>query len=157
MTGDPQGNQARTSARALLVDDADRLVLIKRVKPHTAAYWTTPGGRVEPSDRSTVTALHRELREELGANAVVGAEVYVQEPTGAHPSRQHFHVARLSSLDASLRSGPDVDAAARGESVVERVDVAAGGVDAIDLRPPGLAAFVRAEWPGILGQARRLV
>jgi hypothetical protein len=36
----------RRSARAILIDDAGRLVLIKRSKPGREPYWTTAGGGV---------------------------------------------------------------------------------------------------------------
>lgn len=63
---------SRRSARALLLDDDGRLVLIKRTKPGQFPYWTTPGGGVEPGE-STTGALERELDEELGASASIGS------------------------------------------------------------------------------------
>ena len=36
----------RRSARAILIDDEGRLVLIKRSKPDREPYWTTAGGGV---------------------------------------------------------------------------------------------------------------
>ncbi|MGH3869561.1 MAG: NUDIX domain-containing protein [Pseudonocardiaceae bacterium] len=53
---------SRRSARALLLDDDGRLVLIKRTKPGESPYWTTPGGGIEPGE-STTGALERELGE----------------------------------------------------------------------------------------------
>lgn len=59
----------RRAARAILIDDRGRLVLLKRSKRDRAPYWTTPGGGVEETDASVEAALHRELAEELGATA----------------------------------------------------------------------------------------
>ena len=59
----------RQAARAILIDDDGRLVLIKRTKPGQAPYWTAPGGGVDATDVSVEAALHRELAEELGAEA----------------------------------------------------------------------------------------
>lgn len=53
----------RHSARAILIDDEGRLVLIKRTRPGQVPYWTTAGGGVEDSDASVEAALHRELAE----------------------------------------------------------------------------------------------
>lgn len=55
----------RRAARAILIDDEGRLVLIKRTKPGREPYWTAPGGGVEADDVSVEAALRRELAEEL--------------------------------------------------------------------------------------------
>ncbi len=65
----------RRAARAILIDDECRLVLIKRTKPGQAPYWTAPGGGVEDSDASAEAALYRELAEELGAKATDASQV----------------------------------------------------------------------------------
>jgi ADP-ribose pyrophosphatase YjhB (NUDIX family) len=67
----------RQAARAILIDDHGRLVLIKRTKSGQAPYWTAPGGGVDPSDESVDAALHRELAEELGAAASGAARVFL--------------------------------------------------------------------------------
>lgn len=53
----------RRAARAILIDDLGRLVLIKRTKPGQPPYWTAPGGGVEDTDASVEAALYRELAE----------------------------------------------------------------------------------------------
>jgi hypothetical protein len=47
VTGGDGAAIGRRSARAILFDDAGRLLLIKRTKPGQAPYWTTPGGGIE--------------------------------------------------------------------------------------------------------------
>jgi ADP-ribose pyrophosphatase YjhB (NUDIX family) len=66
----------RRAARAILIDEHDRLVLIRRTKPGQAPYWTAPGGGVDATDASVEAALHRELAEELGAEASGAARVF---------------------------------------------------------------------------------
>ena len=56
----------KRTARAILLDDEDRLVLIKRTKPGATPYWITPGGGVEPGDTTVAEGLRREVLEELG-------------------------------------------------------------------------------------------
>lgn len=74
----------RQAARAILIDDEGGLVLIRRRKPGQAPYWTTPGGGVEVSDASVEAALHRELAEELGAEASGAIRVFLHSsPTEA--------------------------------------------------------------------------
>ena len=68
---------ARRSARAIIIDDHARLVLIKRTKPGRAPYWTTAGGGVEESDASVEAAMRREIFEELGAEAAGAVQVFM--------------------------------------------------------------------------------
>jgi 8-oxo-dGTP diphosphatase len=59
---------------AALVRDG-RLLAARRTRPaHLAGLWELPGGKVEPGE-SDEQALVRELREELGVEAVVGERV----------------------------------------------------------------------------------
>lgn len=125
------------SARALLVDAGGRLVLIRRVRPGRAPYWTTPGGRVEPSDDSLESALHRELLEELGATAELLGQVHVVEPTVDHPTCQHVFLARLLTMDPALRCGPELTSG-------HLIDLASvGDLGRIDLRPPELVPIAQ--------------
>jgi 8-oxo-dGTP pyrophosphatase MutT (NUDIX family) len=64
---------ARRSARVLLLDGADRLLLIRSAfknsgRPPPGHVWFTPGGGVEPGEDLAVAAA-RELREETGLAA----------------------------------------------------------------------------------------
>ncbi|MCE7011793.1 NUDIX hydrolase [Kibdelosporangium philippinense] len=81
----------RRAARAILIDDDGRLVLIKRTKPAQAPYWTAPGGGVEETDPSVEAALHRELAEELGAEAADASQVFLfSSPSDTGVAVQHF-------------------------------------------------------------------
>ncbi|MBN1170632.1 MAG: NUDIX domain-containing protein [Micromonosporaceae bacterium] len=153
------------SARALVVDDVGRLLLIRRTRPGLMPYWTTPGGRVEPGDGSVYAAMVREVREELGAEVDRIQQVFLAtdrvDGTGGTAGAgggavglrvQHFFVCRLVSMDLSLRSGPefvDLD----GSYDVERVVPTADGKIPVDLRPRELKAFVEANWVALLDAA----
>lgn len=53
-----------------------RLLAARRTQPaHLAGLWEFPGGKVEPGENCT-QALTREVREELGVESVLGAELY---------------------------------------------------------------------------------
>lgn len=82
----------RRSVRAILIDDAERLVLLKRVRPGGSPYWVTPGGGIEPSDDSLVSTLRRELREELGADGAILSQVLVDRTdSGSGVVTEHFY------------------------------------------------------------------
>jgi 8-oxo-dGTP diphosphatase len=58
----------RSSARAIILDEADRILLCRFEFPRNGrlvVVWATPGGGVE-SGETLLAALRRELREEVG-------------------------------------------------------------------------------------------
>jgi 8-oxo-dGTP diphosphatase len=65
----------RTVAAALITRDSQLLVCQRKRGDSNALKWEFPGGKVEEGE-SAAEALVRELREELGVTATIGAEVY---------------------------------------------------------------------------------
>ncbi len=64
----PGEARARRAGRALVVDGADRVLLIRGedpADPSRGGFWFPPGGGVE-ADETVEDATRRELREELG-------------------------------------------------------------------------------------------
>jgi 8-oxo-dGTP diphosphatase len=61
----------RHSARAVILDEDDRILLCRFTTPHPAVpadariVWAAPGGGVEPGE-TLLAALRRELHEEVG-------------------------------------------------------------------------------------------
>jgi 8-oxo-dGTP pyrophosphatase MutT (NUDIX family) len=145
----------RRSIRAILFDDHDRLLLIRRTKPDRPPYWTTSGGGVEPDDPSHEATLHRELMEELGARIVIGPQVFLASmPYHDVIDVQHFHVCRVLSVDSALRNGPEYSDPGRGgyEVVLVRPDQLA----TIDLQPAELSHFITANVDALLSEAAQL-
>lgn len=64
-------NSARPTASLLIVDDADRILLLKRARAPQMGMWETPGGFGDGWEEPACTAL-REGREELGVDVVLG-------------------------------------------------------------------------------------
>ena len=65
----------RTVVAALITRDSKLLVCQRKRNDSNALRWEFPGGKVEAGE-SAAEALVRELREELGVAATIGAEVY---------------------------------------------------------------------------------
>jgi 8-oxo-dGTP pyrophosphatase MutT (NUDIX family) len=65
------------TASAIIVDDADRVLLVEHGK---IELWLYPGGHVDPNEDPAQTAL-REVREEVGIEVQIMAE-----PGFSHPS-----------------------------------------------------------------------
>ncbi|SFO40037.1 ADP-ribose pyrophosphatase YjhB, NUDIX family [Geodermatophilus obscurus] len=59
---------------AVVLDDAGRLLLVRRRNAPGRGLWSVPGGRVEPGE-SLPAAVAREVREETGLTVRVGEEV----------------------------------------------------------------------------------
>lgn len=67
-----RGMSARVSCvGAVVLDDAGRLLVVRRRNPPSVGSWSVPGGRVEPGE-SGPEAVTREVREETGLDVTVG-------------------------------------------------------------------------------------
>jgi 8-oxo-dGTP diphosphatase len=76
-----------------------RLLISQRMPNDTlGGYWEFPGGKVDPGEELKA-ALVRELREELGVEAEIGAEI--QRMVHAYPDRD----VRLFFFEARIISG----------------------------------------------------
>jgi double-stranded uracil-DNA glycosylase len=95
----------REAVRALVVDAAERVLLLRFENPVThAVWWATPGGGIEPGE-SERAALDRELAEEIGLavedpGPVVWQRVHVF-PWDRQLNRQaeRFHLIRVDAHD----------------------------------------------------------
>jgi ADP-ribose pyrophosphatase YjhB (NUDIX family) len=82
----------RFAARVLLVDEADRLLLVRVLDPVSgSSWWAAPGGGVESNETFEAAAV-REIEEETGLGALVlGPCVWLREHRGEFMG-QRFHV-----------------------------------------------------------------
>jgi 8-oxo-dGTP diphosphatase len=83
---------------AAVIEREDRLLVTRRPQgTHLEGYWEFPGGKCDQGETHEA-CLARELREELGASAAVGAEILCV--THAYPDRTvelHFFKCHLTS------------------------------------------------------------
>ena len=79
--------------------DDGRLLITQRLADDTlGGYWEFPGGKVDPGE-DLPAALHRELREEIGVETEIGAEIH--RIVHAYPDRD----VRLYFYDVRILSG----------------------------------------------------
>lgn len=126
-------------AVGLVACDPDgRLLLVRRGNPPAAGTWSLPGGRVEPGE-TLLEAAARELAEETGLTARIGAFAGVVERRGAG---WHFWII---DLWAELPAGAEPVA---GDDAAEARLVPLEELPALPLSP-GLAGFLAAIgcWP----------
>lgn len=92
----------RPTARVLLLDPDDRILLFLAHGDSTPDIWITPGGGVEPGE-DLLQAARRELYEETAQRDVSwGPVVWYREHTWGPPlrrvrSEEHFFLARTTS------------------------------------------------------------
>ena len=98
---------------AAVIERDDRLLVTRRPQgTHLEGYWEFPGGKCDPGETHEA-CLARELREELGASAIVDAEILCV--THAYPDRTvelHFFRCRLTS-EAVPQMGQEMQWVAR--------------------------------------------
>jgi 8-oxo-dGTP diphosphatase len=92
------------SVVAAIVDDSDRVVLTRRSVAPFRGLWVMPGGKIDLGE-PIVSAVRREVREEIGIEVVVGGLVDVFEHLTPGPDNDHFVIlyyrCRPSSHDLS--------------------------------------------------------
>ncbi len=78
--GGPDRPIPREAARVLLLDDADRVLLVAHLPGDGRRVWTAPGGGLDAGE-DHATAAARELREEVGIAAPLGPVVWERTAT----------------------------------------------------------------------------
>jgi 8-oxo-dGTP pyrophosphatase MutT (NUDIX family) len=105
VTDPTAGLRIRTAARALLLDPADRVLLVRFVFPSGDVRWALPGGGVEAGE-TLADAVRRELIEEVGLDdAEIGPVVWLR--THIIPfvngefdgQRDHVHLVRAAAFE----------------------------------------------------------
>ena len=113
---------------AIIFDQDERVLLIRRGKPPAAGFWHVPGGKLEAGE-SLVEGVRREVKEETGLDVNIGPIMAVVErrQEGFHYVIVDF-LARLANPDQTdLLAADDADAAAWvAENELDKFPIAEG-------------------------------
>lgn len=131
-------------ARAILVKEFNSLLLIKRVRVGMEAYWVLPGGGVEDADESPEAALHREVKEEMGASIHIHKLVFVLERNSEDSvlTRELFFLSDVVDYDFESRSGPEFSDPTRGEYIFEEISLDEATLRNTNIKPFELKEFL---------------
>ena len=130
--------------RGIILCGADRILVIKRIKPKRPHYYVTCGGGVEEDDDTLEDALKREIMEELGARVRVLRKVLVivRKLSRNFTLREHFFVCRLIDLNLARRSGSELLDPDRGKYLPYRLSLRPASFQRVDFRPAALRLFI---------------
>jgi ADP-ribose pyrophosphatase YjhB (NUDIX family) len=130
---------------AVILDEAARVVLVRRSKPPLAGCWTIPGGAVEIAE-PLAAAAEREALEETGLDVEVGPLVEVHEHVSSDAAGQiEFHYVILDYV-CRIRGG----SLAAGSDAADAVFVAEADLDQYLVNDATRAVVRRAlevRWP----------
>lgn len=104
LVGTPEAPLFRDAARVLLLDAADRVLLVAHAPDQQRTVWTAPGGGLTPEE-SHAAAAARELREEIGVDAELGPWIWSRRVTFTFrgctiDQAERWFLARVESADA---------------------------------------------------------
>lgn len=146
-----------TSVVAVILDDQERVVLTRRGVPPFKGMWVMPGGKIGLGE-PMLSALHREVREEVGIDVTIGSLVDVFEHCAPGDDNDHhvilYYRCRPSRPD--LTPNPEEVAEARwvARSELSRYPMPAGTRHILSQLFPELRTAGEAE-PGAGGGAGR--
>lgn len=88
---------------AAVIERDGRMLVTRRLHgTHLAGRWEFPGGKIEPGEPLDL-ALRRELTEELGVSARVGAEIFsVEHAYPARTVRLHFFACQTDDAPRAM-------------------------------------------------------
>ena len=138
----------RQTARVVLLDRDDRVLLVRLVdRVRGATWWCTPGGGVDPGETHEQAAC-REIAEETGLeNLALGPCVWTREHSGEFMGRpfrlsERIFVARVDAFEPDASRYSDLEKLVQTETRWWRLDELEASDEAF--APTRLPALLRA-------------
>ena len=134
----------RLASRVVLIDNQQRVLLLKWLRPDGAAVWITPGGALETGESFEEAAV-RELWEETGLRDVVVGEQVWQSSNffsvqgDLYHSVHRFFVARVGPVTISNKNMDELERAVNGEHRWWSLEEL---LASDQIRPPGLVGIL---------------
>lgn len=134
----------KTSVVACIIDQDERVLLTRRGVPPFHGLWIMPGGKIEHGE-TILTALHREVREEVGISIRISGLIDVYEHVANSDSPDHFVILYYRAVPLSLTLTPD------GVECNEAIWCEAAALPGYDLAPGARyilsKIFPQLSWP----------
>lgn len=129
--------------RALILNEHNQLILIKRVKEGIEPYWVAPGGGVEQADTTLEDAVKREIHEEAGAEISVVKLLRVEEFQLEEEVfiEQYIFLCELRTMIGEP-NGPEFDDLTRGQYIWDAIPLDEHIISQMNIRPDTLRSFL---------------
>ena len=109
-----------TSVVAVIVDDHEQVLLTQRNIPPFSGKWVMPGGKIELGE-PMLSALHREVLEEVGIDVVVAGLIDVFEHVAPGADNDHHVILYFRCHPARIEITPNPDEVAEARWVPRSV------------------------------------
>lgn len=96
----------KTSVVACIVDNRDRVLLMRRGVEPFHGRWIMPGGKIDHGE-AILAALHREVAEEVGIEVLVEGLIDVYEHIGVGGNGDHFVILYYRATPLTQEVRPD--------------------------------------------------
>lgn len=109
-----------TSVVAVIVDDQEQVLLTQRSIPPFSGKWVMPGGKIELGE-PMLSALHREVREEVGIDVVVVGLIDVFEHVAPGADNDHHVILYFRCHPARIEMTPNPEEVAQARWIPRSV------------------------------------
>ena len=109
----------RPRAAAIILNEANELLVLKQKNPETGfEWWTLPGGGMEPEE-SVIDTIVREVKEECNVNCRPLQLIYMSEYMDYNINTHHLGMFFLTHIDDIENLKPGIDPEVDTQYIIE--------------------------------------